>query len=424
MLEESRAEKGQQQKFWRRILVLSALLSVFITAGAVLSGLWLANRTLAKRLVRENCHNLGRVMAELHLPASPNLLQKLSQISESEVVVTGKQGEFIAATFPETTLQELEFKWILNNGTWKSPRGERFFVSSWKLPERDQTLWLFFPQPAVRKVLPETFWWIAGLVLLAGLTVSGLGMLTAWSYQHLRQRLEQTQRRLELAERLALAGRMSSAVVHELRNPLSGIKMNAQVLLEEQAATGESDSSLQFIVREINRMEGYLQGLTDMAGENAAVDVRDTHLARFLHEIDLSQSARFRHSGVRLRINCPDDLADLHIACSPGALWQILLNLLSNALDVSSSGNTVTVRVERQGMQLVLSVEDEGGGVHCQPEEDIFAPFVSGKPNGCGLGLHICRSILSKISGEISWENTARGAVFRVRLLLLAEPQS
>ena len=305
--EASQPEKGQPLKFWRRILILSALLSVAITAGAVLAGLWLANRTLAKRSVRENCHNLSRIMAELHLPPSPSLLQKLRQISESEVIVTGKEGEIIAATLPESLLQELQQNWSsIKNDTWKSTQGQEFFVSSRKLPERDQTLWLLLPRPAVRKVLPETFWWIAGLVLLAGLTVTGLGMLTAWSYQRLRHRLEQTQRRLELAERLALAGRMSAAVVHELRNPLSGIKMNAQVLQEEQAASGADDSSLQFIIREIDRMETYLQGLTGMTDEKNAGELPATPLNRFLQEIENSQGARFRHAGVTLRVNCPE----------------------------------------------------------------------------------------------------------------------
>ena len=416
MPEVNQQEKGQPLKFWRRILVLSALLSILITAGAVLAGLWLANRTLAKRSVRENCRNLSRIMSELHLPPSPNLLQKLRQISESEVVVTGKENEIIAATLPEDLLQELQQNWISKNDTWKSAQGQEFFVSNRKLPERDQTLWLLLPRPAVRKVLPETFWWIAGLVLLAGLTVTGLGMLTAWSYQRLRHRLEQTQRRLELAERLALAGRMSAAVVHELRNPLSGIKMNAQVLQEEQAASGADDSSLQFIIREINRMETYLQGLTGMTGEKDVGEVPATHLGRFLQEIETSQGARFSHAGVLLRVNCPAALASSQIACSQGDLWQVLLNLLSNALEASSPGKAVTIKAERQGDQIVLVVEDEGGGVHCQSDEDIFAPFVTGKTHGCGLGLHVARSILTRVSGEITWRNTDRGAVFTVRL--------
>lgn len=419
MQEESQAGKEQPLKFWRRILLLSALMAVVITVCAVFAGLWLANRTLAKRSVRENCHNLGRIMAELHLPPSPNLLQKLRQISESEVVVTGKDNKIIAATLPEPLLHELQQNWSVKNETWQSTQGQFFYVSSRGLPEQEQTLWLFFQEPAFRHVLPETFWWIAGLVLLAALTVTGLGMLTAWSYQGLRHRLEQAQRRLELAERLALAGRLSAAVVHELRNPLSGIKMNAQVLLEEAESSGQKDDSLLFIIREIDRMEAYLRGLTNVSGEKCAVESGETHLGWLLQEIENSQGARFRHAGVQLRLNCPDILAGLRIACSSGALWQVLLNILSNALEVSSPGNTVTVGVEQEGALLSIAVADEGGGVRCQHQEDIFAPFVSGKPHGCGLGLHVCRSILERFEGEISWENKGKGALFRVRLPLL-----
>ncbi|MFA6929140.1 MAG: HAMP domain-containing sensor histidine kinase [Lentisphaeria bacterium] len=422
MSEENKIRSSQPLLFWRRILVLLVLLTVLMTGCAVFAGLWLANQTLAKRAVQENCHNLATIMLELHLPSSSNLLQKLRRISGSEVVITGEKGDLLASTLPADIEQELQTKCLGNRDYWKTKSGQRFFVSSAELLGRAQILWLLLPGRPFRNFLPETSGRIIGLAFAAGGSAFLLGLLIASSYRRLWCRLELVNRRLELAERLALAGRMSASVVHELRNPLSGIKMNAQVLQEESRTGGQENNSLQFIIREIERMEAYLRGLTDLAGENAGSEPAETALYPFLTDLRTALAARFQHAGVCLQIHCSEKLADQWIACSQSAFWQVLMNLLSNALEVSPSGSKVILATERQEKLLVLKVEDQGGGVQCKADEDIFAPFVTTKAHGCGLGLHICRTTLERFAGTITWENTFNGALFIVTLPLLEKP--
>ena len=104
--------------------------------------------------------------------------------------------------------------------------------------------------------------------------------------------------------------------------------------------------------------------------------------------------------GISLVIETQDDLPP--VACGQSDLEQVFLNLLTNAREASSQGGHVTVRVQPEPERLAITIADTGTGVTPEDLSRVFEPFFTTKPNGNGLGLSICRSILWEIGGTLS----------------------
>jgi len=241
-------------------------------------------------------------------------------------------------------------------------------------------------------------------------------------YDRLLEQLMAARLTLAQSARMATLGQMSASVAHELRNPLSGIKMNARVLADEMHRAGLDDESMKMIVREVDRMDAYLQELLGLAadartpGREAAEPAEALRLERVpLSEVAESVVAllagRCRHSGVTV------DQAALASApavrADAGKIRQVVLNLMLNALDAMPNGGRVTLAAEAApGGRVRFSVSDTGGGVQVAEGMDIFEPFVSGKQGGTGLGLYVCRRIVRQHEGEIGYRTSPEGSTF------------
>ena len=254
----------------------------------------------------------------------------------------------------------------------------------------------------------------------AGLLAILVAIVIANAYSNLMKKNRDADRRLAKAETVAMAGKLSSSVVHELRNPLSGIKMNAQILAEEyREKSDESDNEcLQMIIREIDRIDVFLRSLTDIGEAELSSKNTSQPLAVILRQIVQLMEGKCRQANLTLKLTIDDNLPEFTLSpCPEVHLRQILVNLLTNALEASPDGGTIILAASRRDNSIVLSVSDEGPGVHPRDGEDIFAPFVSHKPKGCGIGLHISRQIAEKYHGTLDWHNLpTHGAEFTLIL--------
>ena len=233
---------------------------------------------------------------------------------------------------------------------------------------------------------------------------------------------------LAAAGRLAEFGRFAAQQIHELRQPLFAIKGLAQLLLERDRV--ELDEVLDFarhIVEQSERLTGLVANLrqlsvpTQVAGkariEVGAVLVRVTSLLEF----------RLRKAGVTLRTQIAPDLPP--IAVAPHALEQILINLLSNALDAVSGapGPIVQLRarvVAENPRFAAIEVADNGPGIAKAIRARLFESFFTtkGEEKGTGLGLAVSREIARGAGGDLalledpgSWNEPAV-TVFRLTL--------
>ncbi len=239
----------------------------------------------------------------------------------------------------------------------------------------------------------------------------------ARSFDRLMGQLAQARGEIARSAGLASLGKLAASVAHELRNPLSGIRMNAQVLAEEQQRSDRADPSVDLIIREIDRIDLYLQEMLALAASGrteapagAGSPVRLDELADAVVEL---VAGRARHAGVEIERSydpsAPPALADAN------RIRQVVLNLLLNALEATPRGGRVTLTLEACGQAAVrFSVRDSGGGV--REGLDVFEPFVTTREDGAGLGLYICRQIVQAGGGRIGYDSTPAGATFWIEL--------
>jgi signal transduction histidine kinase len=215
-----------------------------------------------------------------------------------------------------------------------------------------------------------------------------------------------------------------AGVAHDLRNPLSALKMSAALISSDRPLPEERlRKTMALVRRQVARLDRMVGDLLDATRIEAgrfelSLEERDAReLAREVVELYLAGG-----SSHDLRLVLPEEPVVLR--CDATRVEQVLHNLVSNALKYSPVGSRVDVRVERQGEEAVLSVVDRGIGISAEELRNLFAPFRrTGRARetapGVGLGLSVARRIVEAHKGRIEVESRPGvGSTFRVRLPL------
>jgi signal transduction histidine kinase len=236
------------------------------------------------------------------------------------------------------------------------------------------------------------------------------------------QRLQQREREVLRADQLAAVGQVAAGVAHELRNPLTSVKMLVQTGLEGPEPSGLSAEDLSIIEHEVRRMEGCIQTFLNFARPPSA-ERRRTDLNAVVRRALALVEGRAR----RQQVACTAELPPHPVAlCIDGEqIHQVLVNLLLNALDALPHGGRVRVTVggpTAETRAVTVRVEDTGPGIPPAIKARLFEPFVSGKETGLGLGLSICRRLVEAHGGSIRGDNVPPGAVFTFTLPADEEP--
>ena len=251
---------------------------------------------------------------------------------------------------------------------------------------------------------------LAGSLLLAA---SGMYLLK------LSERARRLQSALEREKHLAHIGTLSAGLAHEIRNPLSSVKMNAQMIRDrlEKAAVDDRDVLLRKIERvetETARLEESLNDFLAFAAPRPlnleAVDVNA--VVRSVAEL-LQPAAGGAALSTRLHEPLPAARLDR------GMLTEMLQNLVINALHAAGAGGSVEVATGLEGGRVRITVSDSGPGVPEGLREKVFEAFYTTKKSGTGLGLSIAHRIAESHGGTIRAGRSALGgAEFAVVLPL------
>ncbi len=278
-----------------------------------------------------------------------------------------------------------------------------------------------------RSLLEE--YWLA-LVAGGGLVLVQAGIISALLLERRRRRDAERNSRLHLLEAVhlnqsATAGALSSSIAHELNQPLSAIRNNAEaasVLLRSECPDRELIQQILLDIQEddqragdiIGRMRGLLKKRSEIDWQE--FDLNDV-TSSAIHIIHGEAERR----GITLTSNQPP--SKLPVRADKVHLQQVILNLATNAMDAMLNAvparKTLTFATGLANEKAELKVSDTGDGIPEESLTSIFDPFYTTKQSGTGLGLSIARAIIETYGGRISAHNRPEGgAVFRVILPL------
>ena len=242
-------------------------------------------------------------------------------------------------------------------------------------------------------------------------------------YEHRRRHLAEVQARQSMAElavmnRLATAGELSASIAHEVNQPLTGMVTRANAALRWLAADapniGQARSALQQIVEAGHRASDIIKNVRKMfvkeTEEKASVDIN-----KIIRSVLPLIYFDLRMHSIESRIELDDRLSPA--IGNDVQLQQVILNLVTNAIDAMRSvePRILSIKSETIGNDRIhVSIEDTGNGIDPANLDQIFKPLFSTKPQGMGMGLSICRSIIEGHGGRI-WASPAaiRGSIVK-----------
>ena len=239
-----------------------------------------------------------------------------------------------------------------------------------------------------------------------------LGRLTE-TFNNMCSSIQSARQELIQKEQIATIGRLSTSIVHDLRNPLAAIYGGAEMLVDSDLPPPQVKRLAQNIYRASRRIQELLQDLVNVSrGKEKAVEVcrlRDVIGAAW--EV-LARSAETQ--SVKVSLDVPDDI---ELPLERSRMERVFVNLFSNALDAMPEGGRIEVAARRHDTVVMVEVGDTGPGISSEVRASLFQPFRSGKRNGLGLGLALSRQTVLDHGGDM-WAdaNGSGGARFRLRL--------
>ena len=207
-------------------------------------------------------------------------------------------------------------------------------------------------------------------------------------------------------ERITTIGRLSTSIVHDLRNPLAAIYGGAEMLIDRALPMEQVQRLANNIYRSSRRMQQLLQELVD-AGRGKTTGSEVCNLKEIVDAAYEVHSATADAQSVQVNL---DVAPEIELPLDRARMERVFINLIDNAMIVMPKGGTLDIQAQPNGAAVLVRIQDSGPGIAPQIRGQLFQPFVTaGKKNGVGLGLAFSRQTVLDHGGEL-WEDSARGA--------------
>jgi signal transduction histidine kinase len=429
----------------------------FIVSGALVA--WLLGNlmyaaTLERRLTDQLEHAAG-VLADGALPLTPGLLARLARLLRANIALLGK--DHAGVTFSTAPIPAALFRTLPASDAGPAApvvafKAAGFVAVRRALPagrdDRYGAILITADLSDIRRASRRSALWLglAAMAAVVGLTwllhrigrsitqpveaLSRMAEAIARGERDVRVRVERDDEFGEVAsalnamterlaryeqemvrqDRMAALGNMAARIAHEIRNPLTAIKLNVQLLTEDLPP--DRRATVVTLEREMDRLELIVAGVLSQAQgaptrlERCAIDP-----GRLVSETTALFEAQFKHQGIDLQTRLAEPLPEARL--DPDRLKQVLLNLLVNARDALPDGGRVlvTCRHDPDTADIVITVADDGPGLDPTPRALRVGTDTSTKPMGLGLGLPLSRELVAAHGGTLILGRSTLGGV-------------
>jgi signal transduction histidine kinase len=444
-----------------RLLVPLGLLLLGVVATSTWSAVVAAKH--ARGRIIGQVRGVADTMGAASFRLTPNILEQMKGLSGAEYLLINADGSRFA-TFPTTTIElppeslfhVAEQRETDHLGPMVKVNGADFLCRRilLHLPPNDGTaLYIFYPQALLNEALWDAVRPSLVLGLFGGLAAVGVAIgigqrlvsrirglerrtrLIAGgdfspmplpkqndelrdlsrSVNDMAERLAQLQDAMQRAERFRLIGQVSGGLAHQLRNSVTGARLALEVLVDENHL--QESEAVSVILRQLTMMESNLRRFMDLgrAGEQKR---ERCSVTRLLDEAVTLLRPQCEHAKIDLIWQPPT--APAEIDGDPAQLGHLFLNVIGNAVEAAGPGGRVEVYLscstERGPSLHRVEVWDNGPGPPAAIAERLFEPFVTGKPEGIGLGLAVAKQAAEAHGGRLDWRREDGRTCFRIEL--------
>ncbi len=267
---------------------------------------------------------------------------------------------------------------------------------------------------------------------LVGLVITGavvLGLIYRRMIAPLRSNLTESRAIIERQEKLASLGVFATGIAHEIRNPLTAIKVRLFSLKSSHRPGTSEHEDLEVIENEIDRLERIVRDFLQFA-RPAEPDLQPIPAAPLLRAAADLLSSDLAKRSIHLKLELETDEI---VRADADNMKQVLINFIQNAADSMEAGGTITLRAltdkhvlsGRNEPAVILQVADTGSGIPPEVQKRLFDPFFTTKESGTGLGLCIAARIVEKHGGIIDYQTQLnRGTTFSIVLPLTSNDEN
>jgi signal transduction histidine kinase len=425
--------------------------------GVALASLWSA-RIAARRAearVAEQVHNVAESLSNSVYPLTSATLEQVKQLSGADYLLITPQSRlttFPVHVAPVTIPSETDFKGVegeslgpvvkVGNATYRCRR-----VLLKKHPDGSGVLYIYYPETrlndsirdAQRPSLIAFFLGVGAILLTLGIShrlVSRIRDIEARTRQiasgdfspmtlpktddELRDlgasvndmagQLAALQSQVRSQERKGLTAQLATGLAHQLRNGVTGAKLALQVYRTETTDDGEA---IDVTLRQLSLMEANLRRFIDL-GRPIPSTMQRCSLIDILNEVVALYRPRCKHANISLHWEPPAE--QITLTADSAQLGDIFGNLMGNAIEACGAEGEVRLSVVATGSEIVVEIADTGPGPSADVSGRLFEPFVTGKPEGIGLGLAVAQHAAQQHGGSIDWYRKENHTYFRVQI--------